>query len=112
MNFDIENEADVYYKSSSFAVKMQGESLMNNLDTTALEMRQRGFASLDYDSAIYTINEWVRHYVNQSGWSEYDKDGVSWFIALFSISYCKCVQNTDVSLEKVFKDCFIQYFQQ
>lgn len=109
--FGIAKEADIYCASTQISMRNQQEYVEQVVNEISADLIKRDIESLPYNQVVLLINMWAKDYVIQSGWSVTDEDGVSWFLGLFCKSYVRCLKNSIVPFDKIFKDCFKGYFR-
>lgn len=109
--FGIAKEADIYCASTQISMRNQQEYVEQVVSEISTDFINRDIESQPYNQVVSLINKWTEDYVIQSGWSVTDEDGVSWFLGLFCKSYVRCLKNSIVPFDKIFKDCFKGYFR-
>ena len=99
----------IYLDASKKQLDVQREDVNDLTRNMSAQMIRDGFGTRPYSTVVSRICELTKDEVKYNGWETNDPDGVSWFLALYSESYCKFVNRT-FSFDKVFSDCFRQYF--
>ena len=100
----------VYLHASKVGLEVKKTFANDWTQRMCSQMIQDGFETKPYSAVISFICEQTKGAVAYNGWDTYDADGVSWFLALYSESYSKCVSRFH-SYDEVFSDSFRQYFK-
>ena len=107
---DIETLIQIYLHASKVGLEAQKDFVKEWTERMLWQMMVDGFQNKPFSSVITFICDQTKIAVKNNGWDTYDPDGVSWFLALYSESYSKCVSRR-YSYDIIFSDCFRRYFR-
>ena len=109
--FGIEKEAEIYCTSATIAMNQQSSVINPVINEVSQNMIEMGLESYDYAEVVKLICSWAESHVRDSGWDLCDEDGVSWFLGLICTAYVRSLRKSVCPFEKIFKSCFIAYFE-
>ena len=104
---NLEFEADIYCRSAKYSISKNAMEISSQIAGLAQEYRDHNIELYSRTEVVDLIVRWVRNAVSQNGWDSNDKDGVSWFAALFVKSYCVAMNNEQL-FDPVFKAVFVR----
>ena len=109
--FGIDKKADIYCASALISMRNQQEYVEQVVSEISTDFINRDIESLPYNQVVSIINKRAEDCVLRNGWSIIDEDGVSWFLGLLCKSYVRILKKNIVPFDKIFKDCFKEYFR-
>lgn len=107
----IKQEAEIYLRASITGLQCRQSYVDSFVSDASANLKQMNIETYPYESVVKAIVKWTEQAVLENDWDLCDEDGVAWFIGLYSISYIASLASSDVEYGKLFKDCFIKYFE-
>lgn len=107
----IKQEAEIYLLASIIGLQSRQSYVDSFVSGTSANLKQMDIETYSYDSVVKAIVKWTEQDVLENDWDLCDEDGVAWFIGLYSKSYIASLASSDIEYGKLFKDCFIKYFE-
>lgn len=107
----VDKEAEIYCTSAKVSIKkQQGEDLEKVLNEISTHMLLNNWEDAPRTKVVNTIVGMVENDVKVEGWSLTDEDGVAWFMGLYCKSFIRSLRKRQESFDDLFKECFIDYF--
>lgn len=107
----IKQEAEIYLRASITGLQCRQSYVDSFVLDASANLKQMNIETYPYESVVKAIVKWTEQAVLENDWDLCDEDGVAWFIGLYSKSYIASLASSDIEYCKLFKDCFIKYFE-